>query len=106
MKPLHTEAKTLTAPSVGSGDSSAVCSLCGEAPHRLAECPSCQSEDDTGRLLLTTRRALRGLLAACPHECEGDVRANAAHEARRVLALLSLPNTGYEPRDCGEKPKP
>jgi hypothetical protein len=77
---------------LGASDGSAVCSLCGEAQHRMAECPACLGADNTRRLLLTTRKALANLLATCPHEYEGQQRARAALIARKTLDILKQPN--------------
>ncbi len=67
------------------------CSLCGEEPHKLSECPACLDNENTRKLLLTTRKALAALLKTCPHEMEGVTRGVAALNARRVLEILKEP---------------
>ena len=68
----------------------AVCSLCGEDPHKLSECPACLDNDNTRRLLLTTRKALQRLLRHC------DASPQEVEAAQQTLDLLKQPNVKGE----------
>ncbi len=69
---------------------SAVCSLCGEATHKLSECPACLDNENTRRLLLTTRKALWKLLRHC------DASPLDVEAAQQTLDVLKQPNARTE----------
>lgn len=50
----------------------------------MSECPACLRDEDSRRLLLTTRKALAAMLKAYGHAAVEESR----YEARRVLDLL------------------
>lgn len=63
-----------------------VCSNCGEVPHKLKDCPACQSAEVTRMHLLNARKLLRECLE------HFDLEFRCSDLSERIVGELHWPN--------------